>query len=298
MKFTKMHGIGNDYVYVNCFEEQMTDPGGAARYVSDRHFGIGSDGLILIQPSQVADCRMDMYNLDGSRGKMCGNGVRCVGKYVYDHGLVPEDRRRISVETLSGIKYLDLQVEDGKVRSLTVDMGEPEVTSELPEILPVGDKAVPFRGISMGNPHAVVFLDPPVRELLADWTKKEKTAERRSGADTPSGLDCLDLAVSGPFFENHSRFPDRTNTEFVEVRGKNDLVMRVWERGSGETLACGTGACAVAAAAVLAGFAGKDEDIRVDLLGGGLIIRWDSRDGHIYMTGPAEEVFSGEIKIP
>lgn len=298
MKFTKMHGIGNDYVYVNCFEEQMTDPEGAARYVSDRHFGIGSDGLILIQPSQVADCRMDMYNLDGSRGKMCGNGVRCVGKYVYDHGLVPEDRRRISVETLSGIKYLDLQVEDGKVRSLTVDMGEPEVTSELPEILPVGDKAVPFRGISMGNPHAVVFLDPPVRELLADWTKKEKTAERRSGADTPSGLDCLDLAVFGPFFENHSRFPDRTNTEFVEVRGKNDLVMRVWERGSGETLACGTGACAVAAAAVLAGFAGKDEDIRVDLLGGGLIIRWDSRDGHIYMTGPAEEVFSGEIKIP
>ena len=158
--------------------------------------------------------------------------------------------------------------------------------------------AVPFRGISMGNPHAVVFLDPPVRELLADWTKKEMTAERRSGADTPSGLDCLDLAVFGPFFENHSRFPDRTNTEFVEVRGKNDLVMRVWERGSGETLACGTGACAVAAAAVLAGFAGKDEDIRVDLLGGGLIIRWDSRDGHIYMTGPAEEVFSGEIKIP
>lgn len=298
MKFTKMHGIGNDYVYVDCFQEQVPDPEAAARYVSDRHFGIGSDGLILIQPSDQADCRMDMYNLDGSRGKMCGNGVRCVGKYVYDHGLVPADRRQISVETLSGIKYLKLQVENGKVSSLTVDMGVPEVTSKLPELLTAGGKTVLFWGISMGNPHAVVFLDSKVNEALAGWRKAEKAAVRRSGARTASGLDCLDLAAFGPMFENHSRFPDRTNTEFVEVRGKNDLLMRVWERGSGETLACGTGACAVAAAAILAGFAEKDADVHVDLLGGSLTIRWDSADGHIYMTGPAAEVFSGEIELP
>ena len=298
MRFTKMQGIGNDYVYVNCFEEQVTDPEEAARLVSDRHFGIGSDGLILIQPSEKADCRMDMYNLDGSRGMMCGNGVRCVGKYVYDHGLVPPERRRISVETLSGIKYLDLQVEDGTVSLLSVDMGEPEVTSKLPELLYVGGRTVPFWGISMGNPHAVVFLDEAVTGMLSDWKKEEKTIERRSGAETASGLDFLDLAVFGPLFEKHSRFPDRTNTEFVEVQGKNELVMRVWERGSGETLACGTGACAVAAAAVLSGAAERDEDIRVDLPGGCLTIRWNSSDNHISMTGPAVEVFSGEIRLP
>ncbi len=299
MKFTKMHGIGNDYVYVNCFEEEVSDPERAAIFVSDRHFGIGSDGLILIQPSETADCRMDMYNLDGSRGMMCGNGVRCVGKYVYDHGLVPADRRRISVETLSGIKYLDLQVEDGKVKELTVDMGEPEVISQVPEQLSAAGIQVPFIGISMGNPHAVVFLEGETAEQFAPWRKAERTAVRRSGCETEgSGLDVLDLSAFGPAFENHNRFLDRTNTEFVEVKGKNHLVMRVWERGSGETLACGTGACAVAVASVLAGYAEKDADVAVDLLGGCLTIRWSSADNHVYMTGPATEVFSGEIRIP
>ena len=299
MKFTKMHGIGNDYVYVNCFEEQVPDPERTAVYVSDRHFGIGSDGLILIQPSETADCRMDMYNLDGSRGMMCGNGVRCVGKYVYDHGLVPPDRGRISVETLSGIKYLDLEVEDGKVKSLTVDMGEPEILSREGEVLEMGEKRIPFTGISMGNPHSVIFLDQETEKMFADWEKDSRTAERRSGREAKTGLDCLDLPAFGPAFENHPRFlPQRTNTEFVEVCGENDLLMRVWERGSGETLACGTGACAVAVAAILAGYAQKDRDVKVDLLGGSLFIRWDSESGRVFMTGEAKEVFSGEIDLP
>ncbi len=297
MKFTKMHGIGNDYVYVNCFEEQVADPESTAKLVSDRHFGIGSDGLILIKPSEKADCEMDMYNLDGSRGSMCGNGVRCVGKYVYDHGLVPADRRRISVDTLSGIKYLDLKVEEGKVAELTVDMGEPEITSRLPELLPVDGMEVPFIGVSMGNPHAVIFFTGGTEKLFDRWKKKEKAAERRSGRETVSGLDSLELPAFGPDFEFHSRFPQRTNTEFVEVKEPGQLIMRVWERGSGETLACGTGACAVAVAAVLAGWAEKDRDITVDLLGGCLTIRWSSEDNHVYMTGEAAEVFSGDIPL-
>lgn len=297
MKFTKMHGIGNDYVYVNCFEEQVPEPEKTAVMVSDRHFGIGSDGLILIKPSRKADCEMDMYNLDGSRGSMCGNGVRCVGKYVYDHGLVPADRRRISVDTLSGIKYLDLKVEDGKVTELTVDMGEPEITSQVPEILEVNGLKVPFTGVSMGNPHAVIFFTDGTESLFDRWKKKERAAERRSGEETVLGLDCLDLPAFGPDFEFHSRFPHRTNTEFVEVKGNGHLIMRVWERGSGETLACGTGACAVAVAAVMAGYAQKDQDVTVDLLGGCLTIRWSSLDNHVYMTGEAAEVFSGEISL-
>ncbi len=298
MKFTKMHGIGNDYVYVNCFEETVTDPEKTARFVSDRHFGIGSDGLILIKPSEKADCEMDMYNLDGSRGSMCGNGVRCVGKYVYDHGLVPADRRRISVDTLSGIKYLDLKVEDGRVTELTVDMGEPEITSQVPERLSVTGMEVPFIGVSMGNPHAVIFFTDGTEKLFDRWKKKERPVQRRSGEETRSGLDYLELPAFGTDFEFHSRFPQRTNTEFVEVTEQGRLVMRVWERGSGETLACGTGACAVGVAAVLAGFAEKDRNITVDLLGGCLTIRWSSLDNHVYMTGEAEEVFSGEILLP
>ena len=188
MKFTKMHGLGNDYVYVNCFEETVNDPEKLAIAVSDRHFGIGSDGLILITPSEVADCRMDMYNLDGSRGAMCGNGIRCVGKYAYDHHIV--DKPQISVETLSGIKYLDMKVENGKVTAVTVDMGEPEQTSELPEKIEVDGTEYEFTGISMGNPHAVLFMDE---------------------------IDSLELETIGPKFEFHKRFPDRTNTEFVKV---------------------------------------------------------------------------------
>ena len=263
MKFTKMQGLGNDYVYINCFEETVKDPEKLAVAVSDRHFGIGSDGLILIKPSETADCQMDMYNLDGSRGAMCGNGIRCVGKYAYDHHIV--DRTDISVETPSGIKYLKMQVEDGKVTAVTVDMGSPEITSELPEKILAGGREYEFTGISMGNPHAVVFMDE---------------------------IDSLDLEKCGPQFEHHKRFPDRTNTEFVQVIDRSHVRMRVWERGSGETMACGTGACAVAVASILAGY--TDPIVDVELLGGTLRIFWDREADRVFMTGPAVEVFDGE----
>lgn len=269
MKFTKMQGIGNDYVYVNCFEETVANPEKTAIRVSDRHFGIGSDGLILIGPSKAADCRMDMYNLDGSRGAMCGNGIRCVGKYVYDHGIVDKDE--ITVETASGIKTLKLHVRDGRVESATVDMGRPEQTSELGEPIEVLGKGYRFTGVSMGNPHAVVFC-----------------------GENGLGLDTLKIETVGPAFENHERFPDRTNTEFVEIVDRKHVKMRVWERGSGETLACGTGACAVTVACALNG---KTEDaVEVELLGGTLSVRWDRAAGTVYMTGPAVEVFNGEIR--
>lgn len=268
MKFTKMQGIGNDYVYVDCFQETVENPGKTAVFVSDRHFGIGSDGLILIKPSTVADCQMDMYNLDGSRGAMCGNGVRCVGKYAYDHGVVPPDRTTLTVETASGIKTLQIQAENGKARELTVDMGKPEITSEIFEPITVDGQEYRFIGISMGNPHAVLFVD-----------------------DTES----IPLETIGPKFEKHSRFPDRTNTEFVEIVDRGHIKMRVWERGSGETMACGTGACASAAASILAGY--TDTKVEVELLGGSLLIEWDREKDTIYMTGPAEEVFSGEIEL-
>lgn len=266
MKFTKMQGIGNDYVYVNCFEEQVPDPCKTAIAVSDRHLGIGSDGLILIMPSQVADCRMDMYNLDGSRGAMCGNGIRCVGKYAYDHHIV--DKTQIAVETASGIKHLDMRTEGGKVTAVTVDMGRPVLTSKLPEQIEVDGGQYEFIGISMGNPHAVLFV-PDV-----------------------TGVE---LEKIGPEFEHHTRFPDRTNTEFVEVVDRTHIRMRVWERGSGETQACGTGACASAVAAILAGLA--DDTVEVQLLGGPLTIRWDREADTVFMTGAAVEVFHGEIDL-
>lgn len=266
MKFTKMQGIGNDYVYVNCFEEQVENPGRISEFISNRHFGIGSDGLILICPSDKADCRMRMFNEDGSEGSMCGNGVRCVGKYVYDHGIV--DKTRISVETLGGIKYLELHVEDGKVASVKVDMGVPELTSRLPEDITVDGQAYQFTGISVGNPHAVYFQE---------------------------GIDSLDLEKIGPFFENHERFPDRVNSEFIEVLDRTHLKMRVWERGSGETQACGTGATASAVAAIMLGLA--EDTVEVQLRGGSLTIHWDRESGHVYMTGPAVEVYSGEIDL-
>lgn len=266
MKFTKMQGIGNDYVYVDCFHETVKDPVKAAIKVSDRHFGIGSDGLILIKPSDKADCQMDMYNLDGSRGAMCGNGIRCVGKFAYDHHLV--DRPQITVETASGIKHLDMRVEHGKVTAVTVDMGKPEQTSELFETIEVNGEKRKFIGVSMGNPHAVVFV--------------EQTKD-------------LDLVQIGPVFEHHKRFPDRTNTEFVELLDRGHIRMRVWERGSGETLACGTGACASAVASILAGY--TDETVEVELLGGPLLITWDREKDTVFMTGPAVEVFHGEIDL-
>lgn len=277
MKFTKMHGCGNDYVYVNCFEETVKDPEEAAKIVSDRHYGIGSDGLILICPSDKADFRMAMYNLDGSEGKMCGNGVRCIAKYVYDHHLT--DKTRISLETLGGIKYLDLNIKNGKVETVVVDMGEPVLT---PEDIPVavsGDQAVNIplevdgkvwymTCISMGNPHAVVFVDN---------TKD------------------LDLEKIGPKFEKHPIFPEQVNTEFVHVIDRHTVDMRVWERGSGETLACGTGACATAMACILNHM--TDDEVLIHLLGGDLLIRYDRETNHIFMTGPAAEVFSGEIDL-
>lgn len=296
MRFTKMHGIGNDYVYVDCFQEEVADPAAAAIKVSDRHFGIGSDGLILIKPSSVADCQMDMYNLDGSRGAMCGNGVRCVGKYVYDHGIVSSDKTSITVETLSGIKYLKLNVENGKVKTVTVDMGQPKTTSKIRETLTAEGKNYEFTGVSMGNPHAVLFLEGNNLNHLAAGPLLSSRIKRAGGLGDAI-LDTLNLESIGPRFEFHKRFPDRTNTEFIAVRDETHLQMRVWERGSGETLACGTGACASAVAAVLNGYAEKDKNITVSLLGGQLVIFWDSKTDHVFMTGEAEEVFQGEIKL-
>ena len=267
MKFTKMQGLGNDYVYVNCFEEKIEAPSELAVKISDRHFGVGSDGLIMINPSEKADFEMEMYNADGSRGEMCGNGIRCVGKYVYDYGLTDK--------TEGGIKYLSLNVEDGKVRSVRVDMGSPVLR---PEDIPVrceGERAVDvpvtvdgteyrMTCVSMGNPHAVVFVDD---------------------------VKTFPLETVGPKFENHEVFPNRVNTEFVRVIDRKTAEMRVWERGSGETLACGTGACAVAVACALNGL-GEDE-MTVKLLGGDLLIQWDRENDKVYMTGPAETVFDG-----
>ena len=274
MRFTKMQGIGNDYVYVNCFEETVADPAAVARFVSDRHFGIGSDGLILIGPSGTADCRMDMYNMDGSRGVMCGNGVRCVGKYAYDHGLVPGDRRSLTVETLAGVKTIEFTVEEKNgrftARLLTGDLGEARLTSELPEPINVDGRDYSFVGISVGNPHAVYFMD---------------------------SIDDLRLDRIGPSFEMHPRFqPDRVNTEFIQLVDRNHIRMRVWERGSGETWACGTGATASAAAAILMGY--TEDEVEVELRGGKLRIRLDRESGHLFMTGPAVEVFRGDIDIP
>lgn len=279
MKFTKMHGCGNDYVYVNCFEETVENPQETARFVSDRHFGIGSDGLILIRPSKVADCEMDMYNLDGSRGAMCGNGIRCVAKYVYDHGIV--DQTRISVATGSGIKDLDLTVENGKVSKVRVNMGAPILeAAQIPtlsaadrvirEPLEVGGRTYEITAVSMGNPHAITFVED---------------------------LEDLEIEKIGPLFEHHAFFPDRVNTEFVKVIDRHTVQMRVWERGSGETLACGTGACAVAVASILDGFVDGDQTVTVKLLGGDLEIFWNRDENLVYMAGPAVTVFEGEIVL-
>lgn len=277
MKFTKMHGIGNDYVYVNCLNETVENPGEVSRLISDRHFGIGSDGLILIKPSEIADFEMDMYNSDGSQGAMCGNGIRCVAKYVYDYGLT--DKTRISVATKSGIKYLDLTVKDGKVSLVKVDMGAPilraadiPVLSEKDRVI---DEPVEVNGreyrmtcVSMGNPHCIV----PVEDV-----------------------DGLEIEQVGPYFEHHSLFPDRVNTEFIRVIDRKTVQMRVWERGAGETWACGTGACAVAVACALNGY--TEDEVLVKLRGGDLQIHWDRDKNTVFMTGPATVVFEGEIDL-
>ena len=277
MKFTKMHGIGNDYVYVNCFKEEVPDPSQTAIKVSDRHFGIGSDGLILIKPSDVADGKMEMYNADGSQGAMCGNGIRCVAKYMYDYGLT--DKTSISVETKSGIKYLDLTVENGKVSTVKVNMGAPILkAADIPVLcdteqmvdqpVTVDGKEWKMTCVSMGNPHAITYIED---------------------------VKNLDIEKIGPKFENHPIFPDRVNTEFVKVIDRKTVEMRVWERGSGETLACGTGACATAVACILNGL--TEDEVTVKLLGGDLTIFWDRKENLVYMTGSATTVFDGDIEL-
>lgn len=272
-----MQGCGNDYVYMDCTKSVINNIPETAIRVSDRHFGIGSDGLILIKSSEQADFTMDMYNNDGSRGKMCGNGIRCVAKYVYDKGLT--DKTSLKIETLSGIKELELTVEQGKVTFVTVDMGSPvtepakiPVISDkniiLNEAVSVGGSDYNITCISMGNPHAVVFV-PDVMSLP--------------------------LEKIGPMFEHHPMFPDRVNTEFVHVTDRSHIEMRVWERGSGETLACGTGACASAVASILNGY--TDHEVTVKLLGGELKIRYDEKKNTVSMTGPAVTVFEGEIEL-
>ncbi len=279
MKFTKMHGAGNDYIYFDCTKEQIADEKAAAIKLSDRHFGIGGDGIIIIKKGTNADFEMVMYNADGSRGAMCGNGIRCVAKYVYDNGLT--DKTSMTVESMGAVKYIDVNVENGKVVSARVDMGKPILTPKDIPVICDGERAInvpitvngvdyKMTCVSMGNPHAVVFID-------------------RSPKDFP-------LEQVGPLFENNAVFPDRTNTEFAFVADRKNIEMRVWERGSGETLACGTGTCATVVAAILNGLV--DNDVTVHLIGGDLQIQWsgDENDS-VIMTGPAETVFSGEIDL-
>lgn len=278
LKFTKMHGTGNDYVYVNLFEETLENPAEVSVKISDRHFGIGSDGLICIAPSDVADCRMIMFNADGSEGAMCGNGIRCVAKYVYDHGIVSKEK--MSVETKSGIKQLELTIADGKAVFVKVNMGQAVLKpSQIPvnaagedfiaRSIEVEGKEYVVTCVSMGNPHCVVFTD---------------------------GIDGMNLEKIGPLFENHPLFPDRINTEFVEVIDRQTLKMRVWERGSGETISCGTGTCATTVAAVLNGYCDRDREIEVRIRGGALYDTY-LENGEVLMKGPATEVFQGEIEI-
>mgnify|MGYP002647633991 FL=1 len=295
MKFTKMQGLGNDYVYVDCTKEELAAPADIARAVSDRHFGIGSDGLILIKPSKAADFYMEMYNADGSRSAMCGNGIRCVGKYVYDFGLT--DKLDVAVETAAGIKYLNLRVLGGQVTEVRVNMGAPifepalvpatleptrriapngaENTKEKTSVPVVLDAPLEVDGntyrvscVSMGNPHVITYVDD------------EKA---------------VDIEKIGPLFESHPVFPERTNTEFIRIADRKNIYMRVWERGTGETLACGTGACASAVATMLNGLC--DRKVTVHLLGGDLFIEWDEKENVVYMTGPAVTVFTGDYPL-
>ncbi len=277
MKFTKMHGIGNDYIYVNCLEKEIANPSEVAKFVSDRHFGIGSDGLVMILPSAQADFRMRMLNSDGSEAEMCGNAVRCVGKYVYDNGLTA--KKVVTIETLAGIKVLDMTVENRKVTLVKVDMGEPILKpKDIPvlsdkdlfvsEPVDVDGQVFKVTCVSMGNPHAVTYV-----EDVAGFP----------------------LELVGPKMEKHPLYPRKINAEFVQRIDRQTLKMRVWERGAGETMACGTGACAVLVATVLNGLC--DRKATIKLLGGDLYIEWNEQDNHVYMTGPATKVFDGEIDL-
>ncbi len=276
LKFTKMQGLGNDYVYMDAIHQKIGNASSLAKAVSNRHWGIGSDGLILIDESDVADFKMRMFNPDGSESEMCGNGIRCVGKFVYDKGLT--DRTELTIETLAGIKKLKLKVQNGKVKMITVDMGEPTLEpNEIPVIsnkMPVQDLEIKVLDrkffatcISMGNPHTVIVLED---------------------------IDTFDIEKYGKDIESNSNFPNKTNVEFIEIEDKKHIKMRVWERGTGETLACGTGACSCVVAGVLNGMV--DRNAVVKLLGGNLQIEWKEEDNHVYMTGPAVTVFEGELQ--
>ena len=276
MKFTKMHGLGNDYIYINAFEETVENPSELAKRLSDRHFGVGSDGLVLIAPSSVADFQMIMFNADGSQGEMCGNASRCVAKYVYDRGLT--DKTVVTLETLGGIKVLHMTVEEGKVKSVRVDMGAPKLDCEnVPCLLGSGvvkkakitalDREFEITPVNTGNPHGVIFIDEPVEEF--------------------------DIYKYGPVLEAHPAFPKKANIEFVNVLSRDRLRMRVWERGSGVTLACGTGSCAVLVAANVCGLADRKAAVVLD--GGELNNEWDETTGHVFMTGPATFVFDGVV---
>lgn len=280
IKFTKMQGAGNDYIYVDCTKSSIEDINETAKRVSDRHFGIGSDGLVLICPSDKADFTMNMYNSDGSQAEMCGNAIRCVGKYVHDRGLT--DKNVITIETLAGIKTLQLNIEDGKVKTVRVNMGNPVLEPEKIPIISDKDRFIQspvmvagkkyfVTGVSMGNPHAVTFMQ------------------------SEEEVDNLAIAELGSKFETHQLFPKKINTEFAYVKDRHTVKMRVWERGAGETLACGTGACATMVACVLSDMVDREADII--LLGGKLHIEWNEEDNNIYMTGPAEFVFDGEITV-
>ncbi len=277
MIFTKMHGAGNDYIYIDCFKEKVENPRELSKALSDRHFGVGADGLVLIKPSNKADCFMDIYNADGSRGKMCGNAVRCVAKYIFDR---KKQDKIISVDTLSGVKWVEILQKNGLCVGGKVNMGKPifnghSIPTRYGDSI-VKNKCLNICGadyfitcLSMGNPHCVIFKE---------------------------NIESLPLHILGEKFENHEMFPERINTEFAELVGENHLKMRVWERGSGETLACGTGACAVAVASVANGYCRKNKEITVKALGGELKILWAEND-NVFLTGEAEEVFNGEINI-
>ncbi len=284
LNFTKMHGIGNDYIYVNCLDQKLQNPSVLAKKLSDRHFGIGSDGLVLIEPSSRADFTMSMYNSDGSQAEMCGNAIRCVASYVYENNLIKkEDKLSLDIETLAGIKKIKLNLENGRLSTIRVDMGEPilegikiPVNIDKPQVVGelVNIEGTSYRisCVSMGNPHTVIYVDQDVKTL--------------------------DIETMGRKIENFtSLFPRKTNVEFVRVIDKSNVSMRVWERGAGETLACGTGACAVTVASALNGFTDRDSSVKVHLTGGDLEVLWSKEDNHVYMSGTATKVFEGRVEV-
>ena len=286
LHFTKMHGCGNDYVYINGFEEKVPqgEKEALAITLSDRHFGIGSDGIIFINPSDIADFEMEMYNADGSRAEMCGNGIRCVAKYVYDHKMT--DKESFTIESFKKIKYIDVTAEGGLAKMIRVDMGEPilnaidipvisENTPVISEPITAGPYSAKMTCVSMGNPHAVIFMD--------------------SFEGSAIDIETMDIEHMGPLFENHEKFPKRVNTEFVKLLDRSNVRMRVWERGTGETLACGTGCCATAVACVLNNL--TENEVTIHVTGGDIVVKWDRDNNHIYMTGPAETVFEGTVNI-